>query len=102
MIPRLPLRKEAALSRGDLTDWEWRMFDPLLPDRGERGPPIKDKRRTVNGILWVLRTGAPWRDMPKRYGNWNSTFVRFTRWCESAWNKDPVFGVIGIQSGPRG
>src|ERR1700716_1383009 len=65
MIPRLPLRKEAALSRGDLTDGEWRIFDPLLPDRGERGPPIKDKRRTVNGILWVLRTGAPWRDMPK-------------------------------------
>jgi transposase len=79
MIPRLPLRKEAALSRGDLTDWEWRIFDPLLPDCGERGPPIKDKRRTVNGILWVLRTGAPWRNMPKRYGDWNSTFVRFTR-----------------------
>jgi transposase len=55
MIPRLPLRKEAALSRGDLTDWEWRIFDPLLPDCGERGPPIKDKRRTVNGILWVHR-----------------------------------------------
>jgi transposase len=82
MIPRLPLRKEAALSRGDLTDWEWRIFDPLLPGRGERGPPIKDKRRTVNGILWVLRTGARWRDMRKRYGNWNSTFVRFTRWSK--------------------
>jgi transposase len=82
MIPRLPLRKEAALSRSDLTDWEWHIFDPLLPGRGERGPPIKDKRRTVNGILWVLRTGAPWRDMPSRYGNWNSAFVRFTRWSK--------------------
>jgi transposase len=82
MIPRLPLRKEAASSRGDLTDTEWRIFDPLLPDRGERGPPIQGKRRTVNGILWVLRTGAPWRDMPKRYGNWNSVFVRFTRWSK--------------------
>ena len=60
------------MSRGDLTDAEWRIFDPLLPDRGERGPPIQDKRRTVNGILWVLRTGAPWRDIPRRYGNWNS------------------------------
>ena len=68
------------MSRGDLTDGEWRIFDPLLPDRGERGPPIQDKRRTVNGILWVLRTGAPWRDIPRRYGNWNSVFVRFTRW----------------------
>jgi transposase len=65
------------LSRGDLTDEQWRIFDPLLPDRGERGPAIESKRRTVNGILWVLRTGAPWRDMPERYGNWNSVFVRF-------------------------
>ena len=70
------------MSRGDLTDAEWRIFDSLLPDRGERGPPIAEKRRTVNGILWVLRTGAPWRDMPARYGNWNSVFVRFTRWSK--------------------
>jgi putative transposase len=55
---------------------------PLLPDRGERGREIEDKRRTVNGILWVLRTGAPWRDMPERYDNWNSVFVRFTRWSK--------------------
>ena len=75
------------MSRGDLTDAEWRIFDSLLPDRGERGPPISDKRRTVNGILWVLRTGAPWRDMPSRYGNWNSVFVRFTRWSkQGAWD----------------
>ena len=67
------------MSRGDLTDAEWRIFDQLLPDRGERGPPISDKRRTVNGILWVLRTGAPWRDMPERYGNWNSVFVRWSK-----------------------
>ena len=70
------------MSRGDLTDLEWRILNPLLPNRGERGPPILDKRRTVNGILWVLRTGAPWRDMPERYGNWNSVFVRFTRWSK--------------------
>jgi transposase len=54
----------------------------MLPDRGERGSAIESKRRTVNGILWVLRTGAPWRDMPERYGNWNSVFVRFTRWSK--------------------
>ena len=45
-------------------------------------PAIESKRLTVNGILWVLRTGAPWRDMPERYGNWNSVFVRFTRWSK--------------------
>ena len=70
------------MSRGDLTDSEWRILDRLLPNRGERGPAIADKRRTVNGILWVLRTGAPWRDMPERYGNCNSVFVRFTRWSK--------------------
>jgi len=43
------------LSRGDLTDSEWHILNPLLPDRGDRGPPISDKRRMVNGILWVLR-----------------------------------------------
>jgi transposase len=70
------------LSRGDLTDAEWRILNPLLPDRCERGPAVPDKRRTANGILWVLRTGAPWRDVPERYGNWNSVFVRFTRWSK--------------------
>jgi transposase len=54
------------LSPSDLTDAEWCILDPLLPDRGEPGPPISDKPRTVNGILWVLRTGAPRRDMPIR------------------------------------
>ena len=70
------------MSRGDLTDAQWQILDPLLPNRGERGPEIEDKRRTVNGILWVLRTGAPWRDMPERYGNWNSVYVRFSRWSK--------------------
>jgi transposase len=63
MIPRLPLLKEAALSRGDLTDAEWRILNPLLPARGERGHAVADRRRTVNGILWALRAGAPWSDM---------------------------------------
>ena len=60
------------------------------PDRGERGPAVPDKRRTADGILWVLRTGAPWRDVPERYGNWNSVFMRFTRWSKlGVW--DAVF-----------
>ena len=87
------------MSRGDVTDAEWFIINLLLPDRGERGPPIKDKRRTVNGILWVLRTGAPWRDMPKRYGNWNSVFVRFTRWSKlGVW--DAVFETLASLGPP--
>src|SRR5437879_7289952 len=89
----------AAVSRGDLTDAEWHILNPLLPDRGERGPAIADKRRTMNGILWVLRTGAPWRDLPDRYGKWNSAFVRFSRWSKlGVW--DAVFETLaGL--GPR-
>ena len=88
------------MSRGDLTDSEWHILNPLLPDRGDRGPPISDKRRMVNGILWVLRTGAPWRDMPERYGNWNSVFVRFTRWSKiGVW--DAAFETLA-SLGPPG
>ena len=81
------------MSWGDFTDLEWRILDPLIPDRGERGPAIPEKRRTVNGIFWVLRTGPPWRDMPERYGNWNSVFVRFSRWSKlGVW--DAVFETL--------
>src|SRR5580658_3790752 len=80
-------------------DTEWGILNPLLPDRGERGPAIPEKRRTVNGILWVLRTGAPWRDMPERYGNWNSVFVRFTRWSKlGVW--DAVFETLASLGPP--
>ena len=85
------------MSRGDLTDSEWHILNSLLPDRG---PPISDKRRMVNGILWVLRTCAPWRDMPERYGNWNSVFVRFTRWSKiGVW--DAAFETLA-SLGPPG
>ena len=88
------------MSRGDLTDAEWRILNPLLPDRGERGPAVPDKRRMADGILWVLRTGAPWRDMPERYGNWNSVFVRFTRWSKiGVW--DAAFEILA-SLGPPG
>ena len=54
----------------------------------------------VNGILWVLRTGAPWRDMPERYGNWNPVFVRFTRWRKiGVW--DAAFEILA-SLGPPG
>ena len=51
----------------DLTDFEWRVIAPLLPNK-PRGVPRVDDRRVLNGIFWVLRSGAPWRDLPERYG----------------------------------
>jgi transposase len=76
------------LSRGDLTEVEWRILKVLLPverkpgKRG-RGRPPEDNRNVINGILWRLRTGAPWRDVPEKYGNWNSIYRRFRRWSAS-------------------
>jgi transposase len=80
-------RDEREFSPAELTDEQWRILDPLLPNRGQRKSRAADKRRMVNGILWVLHAGAPWRNMPERYGNWNSVFVRFNHWSKSgAWN----------------
>jgi transposase len=53
--------------RYDLSDFEWNVVEPVLP-KGRPGPKRKDDRRVMNGIFWVLRTGAPWRDLPERYG----------------------------------
>jgi transposase len=77
---------EAGLSRGDLNEAEWRGLKGLLPieatNRG-RGRRPEGNRSIVNGILWRLRTGAPWRDVPGRYGKWNSIYRRFRRWSDA-------------------
>ncbi|MBV1837819.1 IS5 family transposase [Acetobacter estunensis] len=71
------------MTRGDLTDQEWAMIGPLLPpERGRWARPSGDNRQFLNGMLHVLRTGCPWRDMHERYGKWNSVYVRFRRWAE--------------------
>jgi len=71
------------LARGDLTDKEWALVGALLPaERGRWSRPAQDNRRFLNGMLYVLRVGCPWRDMHERYGKWNSVYVRFRRWAE--------------------
>ena len=66
--------------RGELTDRAWEQIAPLLPENGGRGKQWKDHRQVVNGILWKLRTGSPWRDLPERYGRWQTCYDRFARW----------------------
>lgn len=68
------------VGRGELTDRAWEELVPLLPGNGRRGGQWRDHRRTINGILWKLRTGAPWRDLPARYGAWQTCYDRFVRW----------------------
>jgi len=72
------------MSRGDLTESEWRLLkDMLPPERGRKNRPSFDNRPIVNGILWRIRTGAPWRDVPDKYGNWMTVYQRFRRWSQA-------------------
>jgi len=77
---------EAGLSRGDLSEAEWRVLRGLLPidaaNRG-RGRRPEANRSIINGILWRLRCGTPWRDVPPKYGNWNTIYRRFRRWSDA-------------------
>jgi len=67
------------MSQYDLTDFEWGVIQPLLPNK-PRGVPRVDDRRVLNGIFWVSRTGAPWRALPEGYGPYTTCYNRFVRW----------------------
>lgn len=77
------------MARGDLTQLEWERLAPLLPPgQGARGRPSHDHRRILNGILFRLRTGIPWRDLPERYGSWKTCHSRLRRWqAQGVWQR---------------
>ncbi len=76
-----------AHGRYDVTEFEWRTIQPLLPNK-PRGVPRVDDRRVLNGIFWVLRSGAPWRDLPERYGPRTTGYNRFVRWRKAGvWDR---------------
>jgi transposase len=79
------------MHRYDLTDAQWALVQPFFPDRyhhGKAGRPWKDHRPLVDGILWHLHTGAPWPDVPDRYGPWKTVYDRFNRWRkDGTWAK---------------
>lgn len=70
------------MARLDLTDFEWELIEPPLPNK-LRGVPRLDDRRVVNGIFWVRRTGSSWRDLPGRYGPHTTVYNRFNRWAKA-------------------
>lgn len=73
--------KILAHRRHDISDKVWSLLEPHLPGReGCWGRIAKDNRQFINAVFWILRTGAPWRDLPADYGNWNSVHRRFCRW----------------------
>jgi transposase len=69
------------LPRHAIADADWNRIEDLLPGRpGQHGKAAKDNRLFIDAVLWVAKTGAPWRDLPERFGNWNSVWRRFSRW----------------------
>ena len=74
--------------RGEITDQAWQQIEPLLPEYGKSGGQWRDHRTIINGILWKLRTGSPWRELPERYGSWQTCYDRFSRWRrDGTWDR---------------
>jgi transposase len=88
--------------RGELSDQEWERLRPHLPpERPETGRPNVEHRRIINGILWRERTGAPWRDLPERYGPWQTVYSRFRRWrLAGIW--DRIFAAVQREADANG
>lgn len=78
--------------RYELTDFEWSIIQPLLPNKPRGVPPVDD-RKVINGIYWRLRTGSAWAEIPERYGPATTCYIRFVRWPKlGVW--DRVFDTI--------
>ena len=80
---------EATYHRHDISDEVWEKIQEHLPgQRGQWGGIAEDNRKFINAVFWVLRTGAPWRDLPPDYGDWKNTHRRYTRWRDKGrWEK---------------
>ncbi len=80
---------DAPHRRHDITDKMWKVLAPLLPGQaGQWGGIARDNREFINAVSWVLRTGAPWRDLPPDYGKWITVYQRFRRWRnDGVWEK---------------
>ena len=94
------------MNRGDLTDAHWDRLHPLLPPqrhgKGTKGGrPSIDHRQILNGILWILRTGAPWEDLPACYGKRSTVSTRYDRWLEQGiWER--IYDAIKAQADAAG
>ena len=94
------------LPRHAISDTDWNRIKHLLPGQpGQHGGVAEDNRRFIDAILYVARTGVPWRDLPERFGNWNSVWRRFDRWARAGrWDpllaalRDPDLDVLILDS----
>ena len=87
------------LRRYELTDDEWNRIADLLPpeNTGKQGRPRKNNRTILNGMVWIARSGAPWRDLPERYGPWETVCSRFRKWIEDG-ILDNIFRVLSLEA----
>jgi transposase len=91
-------KPEPRIMRYELTDFEWAAIRSFLPNK-PRGIPRVDDRRVLNGIFWVLRSGAPWRDLPVYYGPRTTCYNRFVRWRQAGvWDRimDALASVVRV------
>ena len=78
------------MKRHELTDEQWELVEPLIPRKKARtGRPPRDRRGMLNGIFWILGTGAPWRDLPERFGPWQTVYDHF-----ASWRRDGIFARV--------
>ena len=91
-----------ARNRRELTDAQWARLAPLLPpQKPARGRPALDHRAVVEAIIFWLRTGVPWRDLPREHGSWHTVSSRFYRWCQQGvWER--VLAGLQAQADARG
>ena len=76
------------MQRHEMSDEEWQKIEDLLPRSEGPGRRWEDHRRVLNAMFWVLRTGVPWRDLPERYGPWQTVYDRFNRWRkDGTWDR---------------
>ena len=92
---------EPARGRHELSEEEWELVAPFLPDPksgpGKPGRPPRPNRLVLNGMLWLLRTGAPWRDLPRsRFGPWQTVYHRFAKWRSEGALEALVEGLLGV------
>jgi transposase len=90
------------MARQQLTDQQWERLRPLLPpQKPKTGRPAHDHRRMLEAILWLARTGAPWRDLPRELGRWQTVSSRFYRWRQQGvWAQ--VLAALQAQADARG
>jgi transposase len=90
------------VGRGDVTDFEWAQLEPHLPKNTGRGGRWKEHRKIINGILFRIRTGIPWRDLPRRFWSWQTCYDRHRRWsADGTWERI-VRAVRAVQADADG